>query len=51
MVSTGIMSLGKRAARRNRFKIRTLNLNGDNPKKKDNVVKVDFRRKKTLAAA
>lgn len=51
MVSTGIVSLGKRAARRNRFKIRTLNLNGDNPKNKNNVVKVNFGKKSALAAA
>lgn len=50
MVSTGIASLGKRAARRSRFKIRTFNLNGDNPKNKNNVVKVNFRRG-ALAAA
>lgn len=51
MVSTGIVSLSKRAARRNRFKIRNLNLNGDNPKNKNNVVKVNFGRKSALAAA
>lgn len=49
MVSTGIVNLGKRAARQERFKIRTLNLNGDNPnKKKNNIAKLGSR---VLAAA